>query len=308
MRLDQLQFDFIGKGRIALVLSALLVIVSIVSFFVRGLNFGIDFTGGSLVEASYSETVDLSEVRTALANAGYSSAQVQHFGTARDIMIRLPPHGSFSTTQISESILKALQVDGKKVELRRVEVVGPQIGGELASQGIQALLWVLGGILIYIYFRFEWRFAVNSVVAMLHDVILTVGFFSILQLEFNLTVLAAVLATAGYSLNDTVVIFDRIRENFLKMRKGTPREVINTSVSQTLSRTIITGGSTLFVLIALYLFGGEVLHGFSIALIVGIVVGTYSSIFVAAVLALIMGVSKADLLPPTKEGAELDRP
>jgi len=307
MNVYNLKIDFIGKGRIALILSALAVLVSLGSILFKGMNFGIDFTGGTLVEVTYDRPVELGEVRESLSKAGFE-AQVQHFGTASDVMIRLPPVAGLSSAQLSENILGTLRAGGQKVTLQRVEFVGPQVGEELATQGLQAMAWVLVGILIYIYFRFEWRFAVNGVIALLHDVIITVGIFSLFELDFDLTVLASVMAVAGYSLNDTVVVFDRIRENFLKLRKATPSEVINLAVNQTLSRTIITGGTTLFVLIALYFWGGDVLKGFALALIIGILVGTYSSIFVASYLALKMGVTKADLMPPEKEGAELDRP
>jgi preprotein translocase subunit SecF len=307
MKLKQPNFDFMKTGRPALVLSALLVLIAIGSFFIKGLNLGIDFTGGTLVEVVYPEPVQLPAIREALDQAGLD-AQVQYFGTDRDVMIRLAPQAGMSNAQVSENILRTLRQAGGEPVLQRVEFVGPQVGGELAEQGVQALLWVFLGIMIYIYFRFEWRFAVNSVIALLHDVIITVGVFSLFQLQFDLNVLAAVLAVAGYSLNDTVVVFDRIRENFLRLRKGTPAEIINLSVNQTLSRTVITSGTTLFVVAALYLWGGEIMEGFAFALIIGIIAGTYSTIFVASVLALKMGVSKADLMPPEKEGAEDERP
>jgi preprotein translocase subunit SecF len=307
MNLKQPNFDFMKTGRPALVLSALLVLIAIGSFFIKGLNLGIDFTGGTLVEVVYPEPVQLPPIREALNQADFE-AQVQYFGTDRDVMIRLAPQAGMSNAQVSENVLRTLRQAGGEPVLQRVEFVGPQVGSELAEQGVQALLWVLLGIMVYIYFRFEWRFAVNSVIALLHDVIITVGVFSLFQLQFDLNVLAAVLAVAGYSLNDTVVVFDRIRENFLRLRKGTPAEIINLSVNQTLSRTVITSGTTLFVVAALYLWGGEIMEGFSLALIIGIIAGTYSTIFVASVLALKMGVSKADLMPPEKEGAEDERP
>lgn len=307
MNLKQPNFDFMNMGRAALALSTLLVLISIGSFFVKGLNLGIDFTGGTLVEVIYAEPVELPPIREALDQGGFE-AQVQYFGTDRDVMIRLAPQAGMSNAQVSENILRTLRQLGGEPALQRVEFVGPQVGSELAEQGVQALLWVLLGIMVYIYFRFEWRFAVNSVIALLHDVIITVGVFSLFQLQFDLNVLAAVLAVAGYSLNDTVVVFDRIRENFLRLRKGTPAEIINLSVNQTLSRTVITSGTTLFVVVALYLWGGEIMEGFSLALIIGIIAGTYSTIFVASVLALKMGVSKADLMPPEKEEVEDERP
>lgn len=308
MKLRQTNIDFMRAGPLWSLISALVIVISIGSFFVRGFNLGIDFTGGTLVEVVYAEPVELDNVRQALGEGGFTDAQVQFFGTARDVMIRLAPQEGLSSAQLSENILQTLKATGASPTLQRVEFVGPQVGGELAENGVQALVWVMIGIMIYIYFRFEWRFAVNSVLALLHDVIVVLGVFSLFQLQFDLNVLAAVLAVAGYSLNDTVVIFDRIRENFLKLRKATPGEVINISVNETLSRTFITSGTTLFVVVALYLWGGEIMEGFSLALIIGIVSGTYSSIFVASYLALKMGASKTDLLPPEKEGAELDRP
>jgi len=307
MNLYGMNFDYLGKGRAAAILSMLLVLVSLGSFLFKGMNFGIDFTGGTLVEASYDRPVELEQIRALLSKAGFEG-QVQHFGTASDVIIRLPTIEGQTAAQLSEKILGALRVDGYQVELKRLEFVGPQVGEELTVQGLQAVAWVAIGILIYIYFRFEWRFAVNGVITLLHDVIVTVGFLSLFQLEFDLVVLASVMAAAGYSLNDSIVVFDRIRENFLRMRKATPAEVINSSVNQTLTRSIITGGTTLFVLIALYFWGGDVLKGFSLAMIVGIIVGTYSSLFIAPYLVLRMGVTKADLMPPEKEGVEAQRP
>lgn len=230
---------------------------------------------------------------------------MQHFGTTQDVLIRLAPSKS-AVAEISNKVLVALNASGHKVELRRIEFVGPQVGDELANDGGLAILAALFGILIYVYFRYEIRFAIGAVLATLHDVIIMVGIFSIFWIEFDLTVLAAVLAIIGYSLNDTVVVYDRIRETFRKMRKGTASEIINQSVTQTLSRTIMTSGTTMLVVVALFLFGGTAIHGFSLALIIGIVVGTYSSIFIASSLVILMGVSKADLMVVEKEGAEVD--
>jgi preprotein translocase subunit SecF len=309
MQVPQFNIDFMGKGKIGLVLSALLVLGSFIAFFVRGLEYGIDFTGGTVVEVAYAEPADLNEVRDVLQQGGYDGAQVQHFGTARDVLIRLPPTEGMANAQLSDNIVQTLRAAGHDVSIQRIEFVGPQVGEELAVQGLQAVIWVMLGIMIYIWFRFSgWQLAVNSVVAVVHDVIVTVGFFAVLGLEFDLTVLAAVLAVAGYSLNDNVVVFDRIRENFLRMRKASPKEVINTSVNQTLSRTIITSGTTLAVVITLYLFGGDVLRNFSLALIVGVIAGTYSTVFVASNLALMMGVDKNVFIVPEKEGAEADAP
>jgi preprotein translocase subunit SecF len=276
-----------------------------VSLSVRGLNFGLDFTGGTLIELGYPQAVDLVEVRKTLENAGYNDAVVQHFGTAQDVLVRLAPKEEISSADLSNQVIQVLQgTSGEKIEIRRVEFVGPQVGEELTEDGGLAVLYALICIFIYVFFRFEWRFAIGSVAALFHDVLITLGVFSVLQLNFDLTVLAACLAVIGYSLNDTIVVFDRIRENFRKMRKGTTVDIMNNSLNQTLSRTLMTSFTTLLVLIALILLGGELIRGFAAALIIGIVVGTYSSIYVASTSALMLGVSKADLMPVKKEGAE----
>jgi preprotein translocase subunit SecF len=298
--------DFMGKRNLALIFSGTLILLSLGSLAIRGLNLGIDFTGGTLVEVGYSDTAELADVRSALSKGGFEGAMVQHFGTSQDVLIRLPPHKNESSAQLSSHILNALQSGGKKVDVRRVEFVGPQIGDELAEDGGLAMLAALFGILVYVYFRFEIRFSLGAVIALVHDVIITVGMFSLFQFEFDLSVLAAVLAVIGYSLNDTIVVYDRIRENFRKMRKGTAVEIVNSSITQTLSRTLVTSLTTLLVLIALFIFGGEIIHDFSLALIIGIVVGTYSSIYVASSAALLLGVSKADLMPVEKEGSGLN--
>lgn len=298
--------DFMGRRNLALIFSGTLILLSLGSLAIRGLNLGIDFTGGTLVEVGYSDTAELADVRSALAKGGFEGAIVQHFGTSQDVLIRLPPHKNESSAQLSSHILNALQSGGKKVDVRRVEFVGPQIGDELAEDGGLAMLAALFGILVYVYFRFEIRFSLGAVIALVHDVIITLGIFSLFQFEFDLSVLAAVLAVIGYSLNDTIVVYDRIRENFRKMRKGTAVEIVNTSITQTLSRTLVTSLTTLLVLIALFIFGGEIIHDFSLALIIGIVVGTYSSIYVASSAALLLGVSKADLMPVEKEGSGLN--
>ncbi len=297
--------DFMAKRKIGLLVSLLLVIIALGAIATRGLNLGIDFTGGTLVEVSYKQSADLQEVRAALTSGGFERAVVQHFGTSQDVLIRLAPSESVAA-DISNKVLRALNDGGHEVELRRIEFVGPQVGKELTEDGGLAILAALFGILIYVYFRFEIRFSVGAVLALLHDVIITVGLFSIFQWEFDLTVLAAILAVIGYSLNDTIVVYDRIRETFRKMRKGSSIEIINQSVTQTLSRTIMTSGTTCLVVISLFLFGGEAIHGFSLALLIGIVVGTYSSIFIASSLIIVMGVSKADLMQVEKEGAEVD--
>ena len=299
--------DFMGQRKLAMVISGILLVISVASLVIRGLAFGIDFTGGTLVEVGYEQEVPLDQVRKVLAENGFGDAQVQQFGTPRDLLIRLAPREGVKSAEISDQVYRALRKAANgKVELRRVEFVGPQVGDELTEDGALAVLVALMAILMYVAVRFEWRFAVGSVVALVHDVTMTLGFFSITGLEFDLTVLAAVLAVIGYSLNDTIVVFDRIRENFRKIRKGSPAEVINVSITQTLSRTIITSFTTLLVLIALFFLGGEIIHNFSLALILGVLVGTYSSIYVASAAALTLGVSKADLMPVQKEGARID--
>ena len=299
--------DFMGKRQIAMVLSLVLITVAVGSIVVRGLSLGIDFTGGTLIEIGYGEPANLENVRKALVDAGYGESSVQQFGTPRDILIRLASSADADSSRLSNEVFAALsKAADSEVELRRVEFVGPQVGDELAEDGALAVLVALIAILMYVAMRFEWRFALGSVIALVHDVVLVVGLFALLQIEFDLPVLAAVLAVIGYSLNDTIVVFDRIRENFRKMRKGSPEEVMNRSINQTLARTLMTSLTTLLVLFALFFLGGETIHSFALALIVGIFVGTYSSIFVASTTALTLGVSKQDLMPVQKEGGEVD--
>ncbi len=300
------KIEFMRMKKIAIGVSAFLLLVCLVSIGVRGLNLGIDFTGGTLVEVGFQQSADPEEIRNVLNQAGYDDAVVQHFGTSKDILVRLPPQAEgVSNAQLSTQLLEVLQTTSSDhVDLRRVEFVGPQIGDELVEKGGMAMLIALGGILIYVWIRFEKRFAVGAIAALIHDVIFTIGIFSIFRLEFDLTVLAAILAVIGYSLNDTIVVFDRVRENFRKMRKGTPADVVNRSVNQTLARTLMTSITTLIVLVALFVFGGELIHGFATALIVGVVIGTYSSIYIASASVLILGVTKQDLMPPEKEGAD----
>ena len=296
-------FNFMSKRKIAAVFSVLLLLSSITSLLMQGLNFGIDFTGGTMIELSYKEEVKLESVRSTLEKNGYGDAIVQNFGSIHDVLIRLPILETENMAELSNEIVATLQSGNEsKIDVRRVEFVGPQVGEELTEQGGLAMLYALIGILIYVSLRFEYRFAIGSVVALVHDVLLTLGFFSILQLEFDLTVLAAILAIIGYSLNDTIVVFDRIRETFLKMRKGTSEVIVNRALNDTLSRTLMTSATTLLVVTSLFFFGGEVIHAFSIALMLGIVVGTYSSVYIASNTILSMGVSKADLMPPEKEG------
>jgi preprotein translocase subunit SecF len=301
------RIDFMGKRRFALAFSVVLLLISLSSLAFQKLNFGIDFTGGTLLEVGYEQPIELSEVRNALAEVGFSGAVVQRFGTTRDILIRLAPGEGRDSAKLSNEVLAALRAaSANEVTMRRVEFVGPKVGEELAEQGGLAMLYALIGILIYVSLRFEYRLAVGSVAALIHDVLIVLGIFSLLQFEFDLTVLAALLAVIGYSLNDTIVVSDRIRENFRKLRKGTPVAIVNTSLNQTLSRTLMTSLTTLLVLLALFLVGGEAIHSFSLALILGIFVGTYSSIYIASPTALALGISKANLMPVAKEGAKVD--
>jgi len=303
------QINFMGLSKYAMIFSAVLIVISIASLFTRGLNLGIDFTGGTIIEVGYEQPVDLGPIRTALDTSGFGNSMVQHFGTARDVLIRLAPQEGAAQARVADEILSTLVTasQGGQVEMRRVEFVGPQVGEELRDQGGLAILFALFGILIYVALRFEYRFSLGAIAALMHDVIITIGFFSLFGVEFDLTVLAAILAVIGYSLNDTIVVFDRIRENFRKLRKATPLEVMNGSINQTLARTLVTSLTTLLVLMALFLIGGEVIHSFALALIIGVVVGTYSSIYVASSLVLKLGVSKVDLMPVQKEELE-DRP
>ncbi len=299
-------FNFMGGRKLAMVFSGILLLIAIASIAMRGFNFGIDFTGGTLIEVGYPQGVELDGIRQALEQDGYDGAVVQHFGTASDVLIRIAPREGVSSAQLSDNVINTLTIQNSAVEMRRVEYVGPQVGDELTNDGGLAMIYALIGILIYVALRFEYRFAVGSVAALVHDVMITLGVFSILQLDFDLTVLAALLAVIGYSLNDTIVVFDRIRENFRKLRKGSPVEIVNASLNQTLSRTLMTSITTMLVLIALFVFGGELIHGFATALIVGVFVGTYSSIYVASASALALGINKEDLMPVEKEGAEID--
>ncbi|MGB5606759.1 MAG: protein translocase subunit SecF, partial [Gammaproteobacteria bacterium] len=279
---NKLAIDFMGKRQIALMLSGVMLVIAIGAIAMRGLNLGVDFTGGTLVEVGYPAAVDLESVRGALSGSELGQTQAQHFGSSREVLIRIAPQEGKASAQLSEDVLSALHQQDPAVEMRRVEFVGPQVGEELTEQGALAMIYALIGILIYIMVRFQWRFAPGAVIALVHDVLFIVGFFALFQLDFDLTVLAALLAVIGYSLNDTIVVFDRIRENFRRMRKGTAVDVVNTSINQTLSRTLITSFTTLLVVVSLFIFGGEVIHGFALALILGVVVGTYSSIYVAS--------------------------
>jgi len=286
-------YNFMGVRKLALALSAILLLVSIASLAVNGLKFGLDFTGGSLVEVGYEQAVNLEDVRQQLRDSGFPEAVVQTFGSSRDIMIRLQVDHD---PQLGEKVLAALRAGAEQnVELRRNEFVGSQVGEELREQGGLGMLLALFMIMIYLAFRFQLKFSLGAVIALVHDVLIVLGVFSLLQIEFDLTVLAAVLAVIGYSLNDTIVVYDRIRENFRVMRKENSIEVMNASLTQTLSRTLMTSLTTLLVLVALFYFGGEMIHSFALALLVGVLVGTYSSIYVAAN-ALVGGCTGGDLL------------
>ncbi|MFO1421756.1 MAG: protein translocase subunit SecF [Candidatus Competibacteraceae bacterium] len=301
--------DFLRWRKLAMGWSIAVLLIAVGSLLVRGMNLGLDFTGGTVIEVQYPAPVEIPKIRETLAKAGFGDAQTQHFGTSHDVLIRIPPRAQSNAATLSNDVLHALQAaeGGAGATLARAEFVGPQVGQELVEQGGLAALGALFGILIYVMFRFEWRLAVGTIAATVHDVIFTVGWFSLFQLEFDLTVLAAVLAVIGYSVNDTVVVLDRIRENFRKRRKGSTMEIMNLSINETLSRTTMTSFVTLLSVIVMYFFGGTVMHGFSVAMIVGIVVGTYSSIYIASATALYLGVSREDLLPRAKETAD-DRP
>ncbi len=298
-------FNFMGPRKILAAFSILMLLVSIGSLAVNGLKFGLDFTGGSLVEIGYEQPADLGDIRDRLAKAGYEDVTVQTFGAATDVLIRL---AADHDPALGDNILRTLQEgENQTLSLRRNEFVGSQVGSELREQGGLGMLLALAMIMIYLAFRFQLKFSVGAVLALVHDVLIVLGLFSLLQMDFDLTVLAAVLAVIGYSLNDTIVVYDRIRENFRIMRKGDAVEIINSSLTQTLSRTLMTSFTTLLVLIALAVFGGTTIHGFAIALLAGIVVGTYSSIYVAANILLLLKVAKEDLIPPPKEESEVDQ-
>ena len=298
---EQKIYRFMSGSKVALGLSLTLILISLVSLAVRGLNLGLDFTGGTVIEVEYAQPPRVDDVRKQLEQAGYNKVVVQKFGSDRSILIRL---AESQDDKVGQKVVSALEKDGQQVTLKRAEFVGAQIGDELREKGGMGLLLALAMIMLYVAFRFQLKFSVGAVVALIHDVIITVGFFSVFQWEFDLNVLAAVLAIIGYSLNDTIVVSDRIRENFRKIRKGSIVEIIDISLTETLARTIVTGLTTLLTLIALFFWGGDALHGFSQALIIGIVVGTYSSIYVASALLLVQGISREDLALPVKNQPE----
>ena len=296
--MKDLQIDFMGKRKYALVLSAALLVTALLSLGSKGLNMGLDFTGGSLLEVGFTEEVDPEEVRNFLQGVGFNNGTVQYFGTNRDLLIRMPPQPDANQSSLGDEIFAALKSQYPEGELRQSNYVGPAVGDELTEDGGLALLTALIVVMIYILFRFTKQFSVGAVVALTHDVLVVLGLFSIFQWTFDLTVLAALLAVIGYSLNDTIVVSDRIRENFRKLRKSSPVETINQSLNQTLGRTLVTSLTTLFVLLALLFTGGEVIRGFALALSIGVMVGTYSSIYVAATTLLAMNISREDLLVP----------
>lgn len=298
--------NFLGQRRLAAVVSAILLIGSLILLIpgVRGLNFGIDFTGGVLLELSYQGAADLPDIRERLGASNFGDAQVQNFGTASDVMIRILPREGLDNKIVAGQLIAVLKAGDPTVELRRTEFVGPQVGEELTEQGALAMLFAMLMIMAYIMLRFQWKFALGAIVATLHDPIITLGFFALTGLTFDLSVLAAMLAIVGYSVNDTIVVFDRIRENFRKIRRGEPEEIMNISVNETLGRTIMTSFLTMLMVIAMLFFGGETLRGFASALAVGIVIGTYSSIFIASALALSLKATAADLMPPKQEKGE----
>ena len=290
-----------GARRIALIFSAVVIIFSLGSLVTRGLNFGLDFSGGYLLEMSYATEVDLADIRSALAEEGFENPLVQNFGTVSDVLVRLMPQDVAGDTETRDRVVTTLSAQDPSAELQRFEFVGPQVGDELTEDGALAMLIALILIFIYVMLRFRWKFAVGTISALVHDVIVVFGFFSIFGVAFDLTIVAALLATIGYSLNDTIVVFDRIRENFRVMRRGTSEEIINASINQMLGRTMITSLTTLLVLLCLFFLGGETISGFALALVVGVVIGTYSSIYIASASALALNVSSTDLIPPKRE-------
>ena len=304
---EKTNIDFLGPKRrkIALTISVLLVIASLASLATRGLDFGIDFTGGILLEVGYQQAADMQTIRGDLARDGYTDAQVQRFGADDVVLVRLPPQEG-DGDEIRQRLRATLESGGEQIDLRRVEFVSPQVGSELAESGALAMVVALMLIFVYVMIRFQWKFSAGAVAALAHDAIVTVGFFSVFGLPFDLTVVAAVLAVIGYSLNDTVVAFDRIRENFFALRGKSAEELMNISINEMLARTLITGMTTLLVLVALLVLGGESIAPFSIALIVGIIIGTYSSIYTASATALMLNVNAQDLIEPIKDPSLID--
>ena len=299
-------YPFMGTRKRWYTVSGILILGSLLSLAVQGLNFGIDFTGGVVMEFTFPQAADLEKVRSDLGAAGFGDAAVQSFGTSRDVLVRLLPQGGEDVNKVGQTVLAAMQAHDPGVELRRTEVVGPQVGQELAEKGALAILFTFLLILAYVAFRFQWKLGVGAIVAALHDPIIILGFFSVTRMTFDLPSLAAILAVIGYSLNDTVVVFDRLRERFLSMRKATPELVIDAAVNETLSRTIMTSFTTMLTVLSLLFFGGEILRGFSVALTIGIVVGTYSSIYIASALAMDLKLAALDLMPVQREKDAVD--
>ncbi|HXH04541.1 MAG TPA: protein translocase subunit SecF [Candidatus Competibacteraceae bacterium] len=295
------QIDFMGKGKLALIMSFVVLMICVISLASRGMNLGLDFTGGTVIELSYPQAANLDQIRQTLGEAGFAGAQAQNFGTAREVLVRVAPHAGMDSAAISSRILQALQAKDPGVEMRRVEFVGSVVGGELIEDGALAALFAILGILVYVALRFEWKLALGTIAATVHDVVFTVGVFSVLGIEFDLTVLAAVLAVIGYSVNDTVVVLDRIRENFRRLRKENTFQVMNISINETLSRTLMTSLTTLIAVVVLFFLGGPAIHNFALAMIIGIVIGTYSSIYIASAGAYFLGLTREDLLPKVKE-------
>ena len=299
---------FMRHALIFNVISLVTFLLAVVFLFTKGLHLSVEFTGGTLIETHYAQSADLEKIRGALGKSGFSDYAVQNFGSSQDVMIRLPLKGDQNTAQLGESVMKALEAEAPGAELRRVEFVGPQVGKELAENGAMALLLVILGIVIYLAFRFEWRFSVSAIIANLHDVIIILGFFAFFQWEFSLSVLAAVLAVLGYSVNESVVVFDRVRETFKGKRGLSTPEVLDHAITSTISRTIITHGSTQLMVLSMLIFGGETLYYFSLALTIGICFGIYSSVLVASPLVMWLGVSREQFIKPKKvvEGANED--
>ncbi|MCZ6501188.1 MAG: protein translocase subunit SecF [Gammaproteobacteria bacterium] len=308
MALDDFKFNFMGYRKSAAIVSVTLVLASLLSLAINQVNWGLDFTGGTLVEVFYEQSVSPEQVRIDLAEAGYEGHVVQYFGSDQDVLVRVPPQknlGERENAKLGDRILESLRETARSdVTLRRSEFVGPAVGEELTNQGGLGLLTALAVVMVYVAFRFQLKFAVGAVVALFHDVMITLGLFSVVRWNFDLTVVAALLAVIGYSLNDTIVVSDRIRENFRKIRRSSPFDIINTSLNQTLGRTLITSFTTLIVLFALLILGGELIRGFAIGLIIGVLVGTYSSIYIAASVLLLLNISREDLAVPVKEGAD----
>ncbi len=301
--------DFMSRSKFAFILSIAMIVGSVGVLSTKWLNWGLDFTGGTLIEVGFEKPANLEDVRSALEAKGFGDATVQNFGSSTEVLVRLRPRKNVAGETLGNQIISAIKTGtGEQVEMRRIEFVGPNVGDELTQAGGLAIIISLLCILMYVSFRFEWRLAAGAVLSLAHDVTITLGVFSLLQIEVDLTIVAALLTVVGYSLNDTIVVFDRIRENFRKMRRSEPAEIMNNSITQTLSRTLITSGTTLFVVIALFTQGGALIHGFAMALLLGITVGTYSSIYVASALALKLGITREHLLTPQveKEGAEFD--